>query len=92
MKTAYELALERMEAQGIDKPDVESLSETTRAAMAEVRQKAEARLAEADILHQKALVSTPDPGARSRLEAEYRIDRRRIEEDRDRAIQKLRQG
>jgi hypothetical protein len=90
MKTAYELALERMESQGIERPDAQSLSAETREKMAEVRSKAQARLAEIEILHRKASGGGVDPLARERLEGEYRIDRARIEEDRDRALERLR--
>ena len=90
MKTAYQLALERMESQGIDRPDAANLSAEVRDKISEVRSKAEARLAEIEILHQKALEGPIDPVTLQQLEGEYRIDRGRIEGDRDRAIEGLR--
>ncbi|MBZ0115280.1 MAG: hypothetical protein K8J08_22690 [Thermoanaerobaculia bacterium] len=92
MKTAYELALERMESQGIERPDADSLTPETREKMAEVRSKAQARLAEVEIFHRKASSEAADPLTRERLENEYRIDRSRIEEDRDQALERLRSG
>lgn len=77
MKSAYELALERLEQRGIDRPEV--LSDELREQVAEIRRQADAKLAELEILH-----------ARSLQEEDYVRERRRIEEDRDRKIAKLR--
>jgi hypothetical protein len=90
MKSAYELALERLERQGIERPREESLSDEVRAKMAEVRNKAEARLAELEILHQGRLKTALDPIKRQEEEDEYVRERRRIEEDRDARIAALR--
>lgn len=87
MKSAYELALERLEKQGIERPREDSLSEETREKIAEARRQAEAKLAEVEILHRDKLRGG-DPEA----EEQYRRDRRRIEDDRDRKIDKLRRG
>lgn len=88
MKSAYELALERMEKQGIGRPREDALSDEARAAIAEARNKAEARLAEVEILYRdrrrKAGGATPED------EEHYQRDRRRIEDERDRAIAKIR--
>ena len=46
MKSAYDLALERLEQQGIDKPRDESFTAETREQIAELRNQAEAKLAE----------------------------------------------
>lgn len=88
MKSAYELALERLDQQGIDRPGEGSLTDETRAQIAEIRQKAEAKLAEVEILHQDRRKKGHDP----QTEEEYRQDRRRIEDDRDRKIEQVRQG
>lgn len=90
LKSAYELALERLEADGIDRPDRDALTEADREAVAELRRKAEADLAQLEILHHKALAGTLDPAERARAEEEYRIDRQRIEERRDREIARVR--
>lgn len=92
MKSAYELALERLAGQGIEPPREEALSAEVRQRMAEVRQKSEAKLAELEILHRDALKKTHDYAAREKAEEDYRADRRRLEEDRDRQIAKLRRG
>lgn len=90
MKSAYELALERLERQGIERPREDSVSEDTRKSMAEVRQQAEARIAELEILHHDRLKSLYDPGKRREEEEEYVRERRRLEADRDRKLDKLR--
>jgi hypothetical protein len=92
MKSAYELALERMEKQGIERPREESFGDELREKIAETRRKAEAKIAELEILHKNSLKSVYDPGKRQEDEEEYRRERRRIEEDRDRRIEELRKG
>jgi uncharacterized protein YjiS (DUF1127 family) len=90
IKSAYELALERMAGQGIEPPREEALTPELRQRVAELRQKTEARLAELEILHKDALRKSTDFAAREKAEEEYRRERRRLEEDRDRQIEKLR--
>jgi hypothetical protein len=90
MKSAYELALERLEQQGIERPREESLSEETREKVAEVRRQAEAKLAELEILHGNRLKGLYDPTKREEEEQDYVRERRRIEDDRERKITKLR--
>lgn len=90
MKSAYELALERLESQGIERPREDAVSEETRGEMAEVRQKADAKLAELEILHRDRMKKLRDPVAREEEEEEYARERRRIEEERERAVAKLR--
>lgn len=92
VKSAYELALERLESQGIERPREESLSEDQRAKVADLRRHAEAKLAELEILHKDALRKSQDFAAREKAEEDYRRERRRLEEDRDRQIEKLRRG
>ncbi len=89
MKSAYELALERMEKQGIERPREEALSAETQEKIAEVRRQAEAKLAELEILHRDG-VAKGDPMKRLETEDNYGRERRRIEDDRDRKIEKLR--
>ena len=88
VKSAYELALERLEAQGIARPREEALSAAVQGEVAAIRQKAEARLAELEILHRDRLKKTYDPEARRQEEEDYLRERRRIEEDRDRQVER----
>jgi hypothetical protein len=92
MKSAYELALERMEKQGIERPREESFGDELREKIAETRRKAEAKIAELEILHKNSLKSVYDPGKRQEDEEAYHRERRRIEEERDRKIEELRKG
>ncbi len=92
MKTAYEAALEWLERQGIEVPRDEALAEEVREKVAEVHRRADAGLAELEILHRDRLRKLPDPVAREAAEREYRADRRRIEERREREVRKLRDG
>jgi len=88
MKSAYELALERLEQQGIERPREDSVTDDVRNEIAEVRRRASAKLAELEILYKDKRQRVFDPQA----EEEYVRERRRIEDDRERKIEKLRQG
>lgn len=68
------------------------LTDAQKAAIAEVRAVAASRLAEREILFRDAMRKVYDPAEREKAEEEYRIDRSRIEADRDRAIDRIRQG
>jgi hypothetical protein len=92
MKSAYELALERLEREGIERPREESLSDEARRQVADIRRQAEARLAQLEILHRDRLRTLADPGARAAEDEEYVRERRRIEDDRDRKIGRIRAG
>ena len=90
MKSAYELALERLEAQGIERPREDSLSEEERQQIAEVRRQAEAKLAELEILHRDQLRKLTDPDQVEEQKEHYRRDRRRVEDDAERKVAKIR--
>ncbi len=90
MKSAYELALERLEKQGIERPREEALSTEAREKVAEIRRQAEAKMAELEILYHDRRRSVLDPTKRQEDEDDYVRERRRIEEDRDRKIEQLR--
>jgi phage FluMu protein gp41 len=90
-KSAYELAMERLRRQDAEAGVVETpLSAEQREAIAEARNLAEARMAEARIMHRSRLAAAADPADRARLEDEHRRDLQRIAEDRDRKIEKIR--
>jgi hypothetical protein len=90
MKTAYEIALERLDQDGIAPPDNEALSQEVRRAMVEVRRKAKATLAELEILHRDRITRITDLQQAQEEEENCRRERRRIEEKRDRDIDRLR--
>ena len=92
-KSAYELAMERLRRKDRDE-GVEERATTAeqRAAIAEARRVAEAKMAEREILHQSALRGVMDPESREKLDEEYRRDRDRIGQERDRKIEEIRKA
>src|SRR5262249_28578755 len=77
------------EAAGIEnKP----LTDAQKAAIAEIRNFYEAKLAEAEILHHSKRIATFDPAALATLEEEYRRDRERLTSERDSKIEKARRS
>jgi hypothetical protein len=91
LKSSFELAMERLkkrdEDAGVKRPPV---TETQKAAIAEIRNFYEAKLAEADVLHQGRLRATFDPTERAAREDEYRRDRERLNAERDAKIERAR--
>jgi hypothetical protein len=91
LKSAYELAMERFR-----KKDAETgvehkpLTESQRAAIAEIRSFYQARIAELEILHQGKLRGLMDPGERDLLDDAYRRERERLSTERDAKIEKAR--
>ena len=90
-KSAYELAMERLRKSDAD-AGIESQTVTAeqKAAIAEIRNYYEAKMAEQQVLHQSTLRKTADPAAREALEAEYRRARERLSSERDGKIEKIR--
>ena len=92
-KSAYELAMERLrksdEAAGVTSTPVTG---EQKAAIAEVRNFYEAKMAEQQVLHESALRRLLEPEAREVLEKEYRRERERLASERDRKIEKIRGG
>ena len=93
VKSAYELAMERFKKQdkeeGIER---KPLTDQQKAAIAEIRNFYEAKLAEADLLHQDKMLTTLDPAERAARDDEYRRDRERLSSERDAKIAKTRAG
>lgn len=93
LKSAYELAMERFkkkdaEAGVVQKP----LTEEQKAAIAEIRNRFQAKIAELEILHRGKVAAIADPMARDLAEDEYRRDRERLNADRDAKIDAIRRG
>jgi hypothetical protein len=93
LKSSYDLAMERFRKNdkeaGIERRPV---TEAQKAAIAEIRNLYESKLAEAEILHQGRLRTMADPGERATREEEYRRDRERLSSERDARIEKARQA
>jgi hypothetical protein len=92
LKSAFDLAMERLRQSDKD-AGVESrpLTDAQKAAIAEVRNFYEAKLAEQQVLHHSSLQHMQDPAERATLEENYRRDRERLGSERDSKIAKLRQ-
>jgi hypothetical protein len=93
LKSALELAMERLRQQDAD-AGVESrpLTHQQKAAIAEVRNFYEAKLAEIDVLHRSKLRAIFDPAERDSAEQEFRRERERLTSERDAKIEKVRRG
>jgi hypothetical protein len=91
VKSAYEIAMERFKKQdkeaGIER---RPLTDQQKAAIAEIRNFYEAKLAEAELLHQDRMLTTLDPNERAKRDEEYRRDRERLSSERDGKIEKVR--
>ena len=95
LKSAYELAMERLRAK--DRKDgtgeTIALTEVQKAEIARLRREAQAKLAEIEILHGKALAGTAGDPERTRdLVEKYGIDRSRIESRLESSIARIRRG
>src|SRR3954471_8082978 len=90
-KSSYELAMERLKKKdaeaGVERTPV---TEAQKAAIAEIRNFYEAKLAEIEVLHQGKMRNSVDPEARAVAEQEYRRDRERLSSERDAKVEKAR--
>ena len=90
-KSSYELAMERLRKRdaeaGIDERRV---TDEQKAAIAEVRNFYEAKIAEVEVLHQSKMRATLNPEERDALAQEYRRDRERLQAERDAKVAKIR--
>jgi len=92
-KSALDLAMERLRAADHEAGIEEThLTDAQKAAISEARKVGTSRLAEREILFKDALRKVHDPAEREKAEEEYRVDRSRIEADRDRAVDRIRRG
>lgn len=92
-KTAFELAMERLRKKDREAGvETRAVTDAQKASIAEIRNFYEAKLAEAEVLHQSKLRTLMDPAARDVLEQEYRRDRERLTSERDGKIEKIRRG
>ncbi len=91
MKSAYELAMERLQkkdtAAGIAHTP---LTDAQKAAIAEIRNFYESKLAEVQVLHEGKLRELFDPAEQETRLEEYRRDRERLTSERDAKIEKAR--
>lgn len=89
MKSAYELAMERLEK---EKPSGPPLSEEQKKAIAEINEKCESQMAQARIMAEKELQSAyGDYQAEQQIKAKLAQEIQRLEEDREFKKQKVRE-
>ncbi|HTD52930.1 MAG TPA: hypothetical protein VK780_07895 [Thermoanaerobaculia bacterium] len=90
-KSSFELAMERLRANDRNAGVGETrLSAEQKAKIAEARSVATSRFAEREILFRDAMQKTGDPAEREKAEREYQLDRQRITDDCERAIETIR--
>jgi hypothetical protein len=96
LKSAYELALERLKQRDRDEGIEESapLGRAQKEAIARLRREAEAKLAELEILHAKtvAAAAREQPDKLQEIEEHYRIDRARVESKLASDVSRVRRG
>jgi hypothetical protein len=91
LKSSFDLAMERLRKKDADAGvERRPVTDAQRAAIAEIRNLYEARLAEVDVLFSSQLREMVDPGERETREEQYRRDRERLTSERDAKIDKAR--
>jgi hypothetical protein len=92
LKSSYDLAMERLRAADPNAGKEKPLTAAQKEKIAEARRVATARLAELEIHFHDASRRQSDPAEQEKAEAEYQIDRQRINADLERAIAEVRRG
>lgn len=91
-KSAYELAMARLREKDAAAGVVSGpISDAQKAEIAEVRSRAEARIAELKILHRSKVAGIFDPDARALADDELRRELQRIDDEREQKISKIRE-
>lgn len=90
-KSALELAMARLKQKDADAGVTEQpLSEAQKIEIGDVRKVYAAKLAQEEILHRSKLMSAADHDQRQTLDEHYRRDVERLQHERDRKIEKIR--
>jgi hypothetical protein len=93
LKSSLELAMERLAKKDSDAGvATRAVTDAQKAAIAEVRNVYEAKIAELEVLHQSKMNGTADPGEREALAQEYRREREHLSSARDSKVEKVRRG
>jgi len=93
LKSAYELAMERFQKKDAEAGVVQKpVTDAQKAAIADLRSRYQAKLAELEILHRGATNAMVDPAAREAAKDEYRRERERLSAERERKIEAARRG
>ena len=92
-RTALEIAMERLKQRDADNGIVEQPpSDEQKAAIAEARSVHAAKMAELEILQRSNIAAVFDPEDRARLQDQYRDEVRRLNDDLDRKVGKIRRA
>lgn len=92
MKSAYELAMERLQA---EEPDAPKLTDAQKNELAEIDQRYQSKLAERELFLQQKIVEAQSVGNLTDLEqlqTQLRNERARLEEEKEAAKDKVRQA
>jgi hypothetical protein len=93
LKSSFELAMERLRQKDAEAGvTTRTLTDADKAAIAEIRNFYDAKLAEQQVLHEARVRHLADMSARDALDAEWRAERERLTAERDRKIEKIRNG
>jgi hypothetical protein len=93
LKSAYELAMERLRKKDEESGETRrELTDADKAAIAEIRSIYQAKLADIELRYQDRAQKLLDPAEREALSVEYRRDRERLSDERERKIERIRLG
>jgi len=93
LKSSFELAMERLRQKDAEAGvTTRALSDAEKVQIAEIRNVYEAKIAEAEVMHQSRLQKMFDPAGREALEAQFRTDKERLVAERERKIELVRAG
>lgn len=93
LKSSLELAMERLARKDAEAGiSTTPVTDAQKAAIAEIRNFYEAKIAELEVLHQSKVNATLDPAEREVLAQQYRRERDHFNSERDFKIEKMRRG
>ena len=93
LKSSFELAMERLRLKDAEAGvTTRTLSDAEKAEIAEIRNLYEAKIAEAQVMLLSNLQKTMDPASRETLEAGFRAEKERLTRERDRKVERIREG
>lgn len=93
MKSAYELAMERLNE--VEPDGIKQLTDEQREALAEIDRKYQAKVAEKEVFLQQQIVrarAAHDADEVAQIEKQLRNERERLEAEKERAKQAVREG
>lgn len=91
MKSAYERALELLEERGIEPPRMDALNEEAKERIRDARSRAQAKLAELEILMRQKIEAASSSEERDEELRQFEREKRRIQDRCDREIATIHQ-